>query len=315
MKKWLAIIALFLSISGYAQLKPEVSAKLSVNYLKIGEQTVLTISFQGSSNDSVTWFDVADTLSTHIEVVQAQKTDTIYDSTDISKKQIRQKIVLTSFDSGIHVIKPFVIYVNNIPYETEALLLEVTNVAVDTTKEIYDIKPPIDVDYSWIEWLKDNWRPVLGIAIIIAIFVGFGIWYYRDLKSRSNEPEYVAPAPKIPAHIRALEKLQQVKDEKLWQNGQYKRYHSDISDVLRQYLEDTYHIQALEQTTFEMMRSLRHAAIPEASLHKLKQILSLADLVKFAKEEPLPQENEASMEGAIYFIQQTVSLKDDENHA
>ncbi len=78
-----------------------------------------------------------------------------------------------------------------------------------------------------------------------------------------------------------------------------------MSDTLREYLENRYHINALEQTSDEIFAGLRSAQISADAREKLRRTLLLADLVKFAKEKPLPEDNEFSMENAISFIMQT----------
>jgi UDP-glucose 4-epimerase len=120
----------------------------------------------------------------------------------------------------------------------------------------------------------------------------------------------VKPKIVVPPHIEALELLQQLRDEKLWQNGFEKEYHIRVSDIIRNYIERRFGLTALEQTTDEIMRHTRSIDLIDENLRfKLKQILSLSDMVKFAKELPLPNENEQSMENAILFVNSTVKIE------
>ena len=112
----------------------------------------------------------------------------------------------------------------------------------------------------------------------------------------------------IPPHVTALNKLNELRDKRLWQQNQFKEYHSELTDVLRDYLEKRYNITAHEQTTDEIMHSLRYAGLPADDKEKLRQIMVLADLVKFAREKPIPAENEASMEGAVSFVTATQKI-------
>ena len=62
----------------------------------------------------------------------------------------------------------------------------------------------------------------------------------------------------------------------------------------------------MEQTSDEIIASLKYLGIQaDSNRNKLQQILVMADLVKFAKEQPLPADNEQSMDNAISFIMQT----------
>ena len=109
----------------------------------------------------------------------------------------------------------------------------------------------------------------------------------------------------MPPHIIALQKLTAIGDKKLWQQEQTKQYHTEITDVIREYLESRYAIQAMEQTSDEIFASLRHMDISDENRNTLRQVLILADLVKFAKEKPAPFENEQSMDNAVAFVKKT----------
>jgi hypothetical protein len=94
----------------------------------------------------------------------------------------------------------------------------------------------------------------------------------------------------------------------LWQQEQYKQYYIELTDILRDYIEKRYKVQAHEQTTDELLTSLSSKDMPQQARVKLKEILVLADLVKFAKEKPLPADNELTMEKAISFVELTKEI-------
>ena len=112
----------------------------------------------------------------------------------------------------------------------------------------------------------------------------------------------------IPAHIIGLQKLQKLKQDELWQAGKVKMYHSAISEIIREYIEKRYEVHALENTTHEIMQSLRFHSIEPNLLTKLNQVLVLSDLVKFAKEKPLAAENEMSLMNAVGFVKGTKQI-------
>jgi hypothetical protein len=111
-----------------------------------------------------------------------------------------------------------------------------------------------------------------------------------------------------PAHEIALEALDQIKSKKLWQQGQVKEYHIAVSDTVRMYIEKRYNINAMEMTSDEILRSLRLIIADVQIKTKLSALLILSDMVKFAKEQPLPNENEMCWEQAVDFIKQTALL-------
>ena len=288
----------------------KVTAKFDNSTIKIGQQAKLQLSVQYKADNGkhikIQWPEIADTIRKEVEVVGQSKIDTIIPDKNNPFQFVQTKtLYITSFDSGYWAIPPFKFMANTDTNGvfTEPLLLQVNGMTVDTTIAIKDIKPPFAENYTWIDWLKDNMYVVYGtlVAILILIIIIFLIRYFRKVKP----PMVIVQAPKIPAHIIAFEKLEQLKNEKLWQEGKLKQYHSSLTDIIREYIENRYKIQAMEQTTDEILWSFRNVAIDEESKVKLKRVLILADLVKFAKELPMPNENEMSLTNSYDFINGT----------
>jgi len=115
--------------------------------------------------------------------------------------------------------------------------------------------------------------------------------------------------PKRPPHETALEELKKLEGERLWQQGLVKQYHSRLTDIVRTYIEHRFGIIAMEMTTGEIMQSVRNMHFESTSAEKLSHILTLADMVKFAKLQPLPGENEMCMQHAYEFINATKEMK------
>ncbi len=306
----IAIVVLILfSYSAKAQ-EIKASAKLDNNSIRIGEQVKLQLSIQyrvdAGKQMKIQWPEIADTIRKEVEVVGQSKIDTLIpDKNNPFQFQQTKTLYLTSFDSGYWAIPPFIFRINedSTVFSTDPLLLTVGTVTVDTTLAIKDVKPPYDENYSLLDWLKDNMYVVYIslVAILVTLIVIYLIRYFKKIKP----VKIVVEAPKIPAHIIAFEKLEQLKNEKLWQEGKLKLYHIKLTEIVREYIENRFRIQALEQTTDEILYGFRNVAIDEESRIKLKKLLFLADLVKFAKEQPLPNENELSLSDAYDFINGT----------
>ncbi|MBN8703508.1 MAG: cell wall anchor protein [Bacteroidetes bacterium] len=302
------LLVILLAMPGvFAAQDVKVSATLDTNSILIGEQTVVHVTIQyraDKGNVAIQWPALNDTIIKQIEIVNKTKIDTtIPNKDDPYWLQQSQNLIITSFDSGYYAIPPFKFILNNDTskvFETEALLLEVNNVQVDTTQAIRDIKPPMDEPFDFRELIPYvKW--VVGILALLTLVIYL---IKRYLKSRKTTI-VVKSDPKVPPHITALAALEQINNEKLWQQGKYKQYHSAISDILRLYLQQRFKINAPEQTSDEIFAQLRSMVMDEESKQRLKQILTLADLVKFAKENPLPNENELSMQLAVDFVNGT----------
>lgn len=298
-------LLLFLFINSYqgAAQDIRVNAKLEQSSIALGDQTRLHLTVQLPAKMLIDFPVLSDTISSKVQVVEMGKTDTIADQNNPGLRTIRRQYTITSFDAGLHMIPAFVFHSKSGDLSTQSLPLEVKAVQVDTTKAIYDIKEPLAVSYSFIDWLRDNWKWVL-FPLLAALLLGILLYYW--IKKRKNRPARILEAePLVPVHVLALDKLQALKSKKLWEQGQVKLYYSELSDIVREYLENRYAINALEQTSEEIFTGLRKLNIPGQNMDRLRPLLVLADLVKFAKENPMPAENEQSIENAISFVHQT----------
>ena len=143
---------------------------------------------------------------------------------------------------------------------------------------------------------------------IIAVLLGLGIlWLLINRLNRSKERTEVVQDIEIirPAHDIALERLQGLKENQLWQQGEIKEYQSQLTYTIREYLENRYGIQALESTTDEITNSLRDLDFDAEDELSLKEILQVADLVKFAKATPEASIHERFLNKAFDFVRKT----------
>lgn len=282
-----------------AQSQPAATATIDTTVIRIGEQFHLHLSVTAPIDARITFPAPGDSIR-KLDVVQRSSIDTT-PSKDGKLTTLHQSFTLTGFDSGFYVIEPFTFFVQQKGKETadsvstEALLMQVQTVPVDTTKEIKDIKPPIDVPFTFREALPY----ILGGVLLAA-----AIWFLlRWLKNRKRTPDQkVKPVPVRPAHEIALESLEQIREQKLWQQGLYKEYHSGVADTIRAYIENRFSITAMEMPSDDTLSHFRKNLVAPETFEKLRYILQLADMVKFAKGIPVGSENELSMQHAFDFI-------------
>lgn len=143
----------------------------------------------------------------------------------------------------------------------------------------------------------------VAIGVVILAIIAFLIYYFIQKNKKKPVEPVVVKAPPVDPHTKALKALEELAMRKLWQDARVKEYYSGISDILRIFLDDKFHLGALEMTTDEIMYALRRKTeLSEESKNLLRQILVLSDLVKFAKEQPLASEHEATLNNAIDFI-------------
>lgn len=297
---YLAILLILSGATGYSQ-QVSVDAQLDTNQIDIGDQVDFKIRLQIPEDEPFLWPQIGDTLPEDIEVIQRSEIDTT--NLGDGYMNIEQILKLTVFDSGYYVIRPLEFlygqdYDSSI--ETEPYLLNVFTVEVDTAAAIKPIKGPIAAPLTLAEILP--WI-LSGVVVLLA---GAFLIYYLSKRKKQQPLVFKRPKPKLPPYRIALDELEKLKLQKLWQRDQIKAYHSGISDILRIYIEGMYNFSAMEMTTWEIIRSFAGAKIEHTNLEKLREILELADLVKFAKLKPLPEENENSLEAAVMFVKRTM---------
>ncbi len=181
-----------------------------------------------------------------------------------------------------------------------ALKVSTIPVNVDKPEEFYDI--------------KDIWKPPFVLAdyypliygILLALFLICVIAYIiKRIRNKQSLIPFKKPEPKLPPHEQAIKELDEIKQQKLWQQGRSKEYYTLITETLRRYIVDRFDINAMEMTSGEILDIIRKQHEADSVYENLKQILNLSDFVKFAKMNPLPDENDLSMVNAYLFINQT----------
>lgn len=308
MKHRLLYVVLFVLLSGgFHSLKAQqvtVKASIDSTHILIGDQLKLLLEIEKPKNLQVQFPQVPDTFNSKIEVVNRSKIDTVkLDNND--REKLTQSLYITSFDSGRHQIPPFYFRMKNGQVldsaATRELMFEVHTMKIDTTKGPVDIKAV----YAAPVTLKEVMPYILAVILLAAIV--FFIFYYIKWKKK-NQPLFVRPEkPAEPAHVVALRELDRIRGQKLWQQEKLKQYYSEVSDTIRIYIENRFDIQAMEQTSSETIGVFKQQKelVDGKTLDQLQHILSLADLVKFAKYTPLPDDNNLTLMNAYFFVNQT----------
>lgn len=268
-----------------------VKAQIGTSKIRIGEQIELQISVKESQFVNIPPLQ----LTPGLEVVDTLQLDTI-------KNSLIQKYIITSFDSGSYYIPQQQIFVRNQAYFTDSLLVEVATVEVDTTKiKKFPIKA-----IKKEPLVFDDYKIYIYLALLILAIIGFWIYYFviKKRKQQEEEPTYRA----LPPLEEAMYKLNELDEKLLWQNNKVKEFYSELTDIIRTYIERELNVPALEKTSDEIMQTLQDFNDAE-TIHTNKEILAKlqglfkeADLVKFAKSKPLAPEIEEDRKDAEQVI-------------
>ena len=279
----------------------EAYATIDTNAMLIGDQVGMQLGITVPEDFVVSWPKFTDSLAPHIEIVSKSAIDTISGNKILTFKQ---NLNITSFDSGyfeIPALEFIFQHKNDTVYykaNTRALYLMVNTPVVDTAQAFKAIKGPISEPYTLREML-----PWIALALAIIALVVFLVWYIK--RRKKNLPVFVKPKPKLPPHVLAINQLEELRLEKVWQNGKVKEYHTRLTDILREYLENRFHFEAMEMTSDEINEEIFNLKVNNEAAAKLKSLLQLADLVKFAKGQPTPLENDLCLAHGVDFVNET----------
>jgi len=279
-----------------------VSSSLNRDTIMIGEQLDYTLQIEKEKGIQASFPVFKDTLTGKIEIVG----DAGMDSSETDgKEKVRRLLRITSFEEGMVMIPPQAITftgegISDTVYSTPLYLL-VLAPDVDTTQAIRPIKPPVFTPVSPEEVLPWFVRGLLILAILSLIIAVIWILTHRERFS-----ELFSPVKEEPAHVIAFRELDRLKEEKLPESGRVKEFYSRLTEIIRRYMERQYMIPAMETTTLEILSMFSRNNPDDPMLDDmLKNLLELGDLVKFAKGEPLPVENQTNLNNAYFFVQKT----------
>ena len=284
-----------------------VSSQLDSASIQIGEQARLRLSVAQPTNLQVSIPILSDTITKGIEIVEMVKADTI--SLSDSRIQVNYDYLITSFDSGFYFIPAYTYAAAGDTSQTAPLGLSVTTVTVNPeTDDIKTIKPIMSAPFYWSELF--TW---VGYVLLAFLVVGIIVLVLLKYVLKKKVPFIdQTPQPVIPPHIVALEKLEEIKVQKIWQCGDIKVFYTQVTDVLRVYLEGRFGINAMELTSDEIMALVKKEPGLNEVRAALKDLLTLADLVKFAKMVPIENQNERSLLIAFDVVDKTKPVEEPE---
>jgi len=303
---WSVLLLLLISTASKAQKNvsksvyhpPSIAVKLDTTNYLIGTPIHLDFFVTEISDDTKVLLPEfeSDSLAS-VDVVAIGAIDS-------SANTLHQRITLMAFDSGALYLPSYkILYAHQ--GQTDSLFsiplsFHVKGLQIDTMKTFHSIKKPMDIVKTWREYLL--WI-VIGLVGLIVIAV---LIYFLMFKKGMPLPILRTPAPEVPAYEWALQELKKLDIEKLPVQNQSKLYYTRLTDILRIFIEKQYHLAAMESTTDELMDLLKKQKFSSASRQQMKAILQAADLVKFAKGQPLQQDMDQHLHYAESFIVQAV---------
>ncbi len=295
----MALVVAFVALPAFSQVT--VSASIDSLQLLIGEQAHVKLEVSCPAQGELIMPTYPNrVLMEGIEILGEVKTDTQY----LNKRShmvVTQEYTVTSFDTAFYYIPPFEVLVDSVTYTSDPLALMVMSFDIDTTnvEAIFPIKEVMTRPITVVEALP------MGGSLLLLVAFCFLIPYLLK-RYHDNKPilRRVTIAPKLPPYQVALQEMERIKSEKSWQRDDVKSFYTELTDTLREYMEGRFGFNAKEMTSDEIIAHLNQQPDKEW-IGELRELFQMSDLVKFAKYQPLINENDMNLINAIDFINKT----------
>ncbi len=280
-----------------------VTSAPDTSVIFIGDQIHFKVTASLPGKSEVNLNTAADTLSEKIIILGKPGRDTL--TMADGSRAIIDDYLITSFEAGTYSIPPFYAEIESgdtvLRFYSGYSELVVTRPEItpaDTTDVIFDIIAPRKAPLTFGDILP--W-------IIMAAMIALIVWLLAKYLPRNPIRRLMKPAPPAePSHLTALRELGRLKEEQLWQKGEIKEYYSRLSEILRRYIDGRFGISSPELTTDETVRMLQRAAVlRQSEMAVIKEILSVSDMVKFAKYLPLAEIHDNAFESSLRFVELT----------
>ncbi len=301
----ITLLALGVCGSVAAQV-PSVEARVEQDSVWIGDRFTYSIIVERDLVQVVEFPQFTPEEGSAVELVETYPVDTLEQSG--RRIKLRQRYDFTTFEEGRHNLGVAqVLYIDKNIVDTlsskDSIMLDVLTFEIDSTSQsIFDLKAQRKTPFKFAEVRGySKWGVVIILLLIIAICALQRVLAARGKRLR----DIFKPTPPPPPHIEAIAALEELHNQKLWQNEKFKEYYSSLTHILRHYIARRYEVAAMEMTSEEIIEALKEIDIPARSKMDLTQLLREADLVKFAKATPEGEENESHYLKAYYFVEET----------
>lgn len=298
---FIATFTLVLSSVIPAWSQSSIKVSLDSAYLLMGKTTPMHIELIAPSSTAGQLMIPQDTICDKVEILRTLPADT----TDIKngRIQVNQEVLLQAFDSGTYILNPIRYIQGSETIASNKLVLKVLPVPVDTLASIHDYADVVDVDRKLVDYLPD-FLVDYGLWILAALIV-LALAYFTFKRLTRNKNIAAEVVVTIPPYELAIRELDSLRTDKLCEQGREREFYTRLTDILRQYLQGRFGINAMEMTSTQIRNILQANEETRLSKRNMDQVLETADFVKFAKVRPLPEDNTRSFNSAMQFVEDT----------
>jgi len=286
--------------SGSARMS--IKAKADSSQITMGQQTAIRLDIVDNAGAEAQVLVDKNAFPAEVEIV-----DWVYgDTADLGNNLVEMKraLIIQSFDSGSYTIPPFLMVNGPDTVRSNALTLKVNPVDVSGMNDINPLAPPAGFESRWYDWLPD-WITEYWLWIVLALLViAGGVCAYLIL-TKKVAVNIMPQKKRLPPDQIAFNRLNALKEAQLWEKGQEKEYYTRLIDILRDYLQERFGINAMEMTSSQILKALSANEETRLPHRYMQKVVEIADYVKFAKVRPMPDDNVRSFQNAMQFVEET----------
>ena len=282
-----------------AQSGVVVTAKADSMMLMIGQKTGIHLEVTCDAGRDVTFPPYRDTIVTGLEIIPPVLTDTQYVN-EGKRMTIRRDYTVTCFDSAVVYVPSMPVMVDTTIYDSNPLAMIFMSFDIPEGQEGFYGPKPIMMALPTAREL--GFIPLYWLLVFVGAAIGFTLLY----SFRNDKPiiKRIKVEAKLPAHVKAINDIEVLKKEGSSHSEDAKAYYTQLTDILREYINDRFGFNATEMTSYEILERLEQSQDKE-SLGELRDLLSTADMVKFAKFKPMLNENDRNLMSAMEFVNDT----------
>ncbi len=298
----LPMLLCLLSTGVTASARMSIKAMVDSSQTTMGYRTAIKLDIIGNADATGQVIIDKEAFPAQVEIV-----DWVYgDTTDLGNNLVEMKraLVVQPFDSGVYSIPPFLLVNGPDTVKSNTLTLKVNPVDVSHMSDIHPLAPPATFISKWYDrlpdWLTDYWLwIVLGLLVIAGAVCAYLIM------TKKVAVGILPQKKRLPPDQIAFDRLNALKDAQLWEKGQEKEYYTRLIDILRDYLQERFGINAMEMTSSQIIKVLSSNEETRLPNRYMQKVVEIADYVKFAKVRPLPDDNVRSFQNAMQFVEET----------
>ena len=289
-------------LAGVVVLPAQITALATLDSTEfvIGDQWYLHLTANVAPGTEIGTVDLSSfEEAPNLEVIDEGPWQTLSDQGELI---VQKDLLLTAWDSGYYFLPELTVgYVSEgqtRSVRTELLPVYVRTVPIPDTLNLAPLRPILREPARWTDYL--HLIIPAGVLLLVALLVWFAL-----LRKKPEVRVAPPPPPPPPAHVTALQRLAALRIDKSWQRDEIKAFVTELTGTVRDYLEGRYGIPAPERTTGQILRALQTENLTTIQRDHLREMLTVADLIKFAKARPEDDFYETQIDRAEAFVRQT----------